>query len=189
MIITKEWAMPNKDTFKIKPIKEFIERQIFRDAVIVEPFVGNSQFGNITNDINPDKFAQYHMDALAFLNILPDNSADIILYDPPYSLHQAIEIYQSYGADKLAISVGNMKYWRECKDRISKIVKPDGKCICFGWNTNGLGIKRGFRMDEILIVSHGGSRNDTLVTLETRISSGDVDYSLNDKVSRGRRLF
>ena len=28
MIISRQWAMPNKNTFQIKPIKELIERYI-----------------------------------------------------------------------------------------------------------------------------------------------------------------
>ena len=41
--------------------------------------------------------------------------------------------------------------------------------LSFGWNTNGVGINRGFEMQEILIVAHGGSKNDTLCTAEIKI--------------------
>ena len=47
-----------------------------------------------------------------------------------------------------------------------RILKTNGRVICCGWNTNGIGKTRGFEMTNILIVSHGGSKNDTLVTLE-----------------------
>lgn len=49
---------------------------------------------------------------------------------------------------------------------IARILKPNGRVICCGWNTNGLGKNRNFEMTSILIVSHGGSKNDILVTLE-----------------------
>ena len=189
MKIKKAWAMPNGDTFKIKPIKEFIETHIFQNAIIVEPFAGNSIYGNVTNDINPDKPSIYHMDALEFLNMLPENSADFVLYDPPYSLHQAVEIYNSFGAELFDSHVGNMQYWSRCKDRIAKIVKPNGKCLCFGWNTNGIGSKRCFEMNEILIVSHGGSRNDTLCTLETKIADGKINQISQEMIRHNKRLF
>ena len=61
-----------------------------------------------------------------------------------------------------------MKYWGDCKTEIARIVKHGGKVICFGWTTMGIGINRGFEMQRILIVPHGGSKNDTLVTVEKR---------------------
>ena len=169
MIIRKEWAMPNKNTFLIKPIKNLLNKYWGNASVIIDPFANNSKIGTITNDLNPEYDTTYHLDALDFLGIQPDNSADLILFDPPYSLTQAIECYNSYGKEKLKYSVANMKYWKLCKDECARILKIGGKIISFGWNTNGLGKQRGFEPVEILIVSHGGSKNDTLCTVETKI--------------------
>lgn len=109
------------------------------------------------------------MDALAFLESIDTESADLVLYDPPYSITQASQLYHEYGKDKLETNVSNMKYWKLCKDNIARILKPHGRVICCGWNTNGLGKGRGFEMTKILDVVHGGSKNDTLVTLECKI--------------------
>ena len=168
MEIRREWAMPNKNTFTIKPIKALVEKHI-RDAhVIVDPFANNCKYGTITNDLNPEYDTTHHLDALEFLKRQADNSADVILYDPPYSITQAAQCYSSYGKDKLEVNVANMKYWKLCKDHMARVLKPNGKCLCFGWNTNGLGINRGFEMTEILIVAHGGSKNDTICTVERK---------------------
>ena len=61
-----------------------------------------------------------------------------------------------------------MNYWSECKNEISRILKVGGKAICFGWQFMGIGINRGFEMTRILMVPHGGSRNDTLCTVEIK---------------------
>ena len=61
-----------------------------------------------------------------------------------------------------------MTFWSKTKDEIARITKPRGKVICFGWNSMGLGIKRGFKMNRILLVPHGGSRNDTICTVEIK---------------------
>lgn len=106
------------------------------------------------------------MDALKFLQSIETESADLVLYDPPYSISQASELYKSYGREKLEVNVANMKYWALCKDNVARILKVGGRVICCGWNTNGLGKNRGFEMTNVLIVAHGGSKNDTLVTLE-----------------------
>lgn len=168
MVINKTWAMPNSRTFTIKPIKELIEKHLFEGAVVVDPFANNSKYGTITNDLNGDYDTTYHLDALEFLRIIPEESADIVLYDPPYSITQAAECYKSYGKEKLTVSVANMQYWKMCKDECARILKLGGKIISFGWNTNGCGKGRGFETIEILIVSHGGSKNDTLCTVERK---------------------
>lgn len=170
MIFNKVWAMPNSKTFTIKPIKEFVEKHIAGAKMIIDPFANSCKYGTITNDLNPEFDTTYHMDALAFLKQCESESADVVLYDPPYSITQAAEMYKSYGKDKLEINVANMGYWAACKDEIKRILKSGGKVLCFGWNTNGLGINRGFEMKEILIVNHGGSKNDTLCTMEIKNS-------------------
>lgn len=167
--IQKAWAMPNSKTFTIKPIKQFVEDEVNKGGVIVDPFANECKYGTIRNDLNPEFDTDYHMDALQFLQSLDDESADLVLYDPPYSISQASEMYKSYGKEKLEINVANMKYWAECKNNVARILKPNGRVICCGWNTNGLGKGRGFEMTSILIVSHGGSKNDTLVTLEYKV--------------------
>ena len=55
------------------------------------------------------------------------------------------------------------------KNEAARIIKPGGKAICFGWNSMGLGKNRGFEIIRILLVPHGGSKNDTIVTVERRL--------------------
>lgn len=161
--------MPNKNTFTIKPIKKLVEDYVRLSKVIVDPFANECTYGTITNDLNPEYPTTYNMDALEFLKTIGDDPADLVLYDPPYSITQAAECYHSYGKDKLEVNVANMKYWALCKDNVARILKPNGVCICCGWNTNGLGKGRSFEMEKVLIVSHGGSKNDTLVTVERKL--------------------
>lgn len=168
MTIEKVWAMPNGNTFTIKPIKLFVERDVQKGGVIVDPFANSCKYGTITNDLNPEFETTYNMDALEFLKLIPSDSVDLVLYDPPYSITQASQLYKEYGKEKLEINVSNMKYWASCKDQIARILKVGGICLSFGWNTNGIGKGRNFEMTDVLIVSHGGSKNDTLCTREVK---------------------
>lgn len=171
MQIVRKWAMPNGNTFSIPPIKDLVENYVLlvpEDGEIVDPFANSSEYGTITNDLNPEFQTDFHMDALSFLKTVGADSADLVLYDPPYSITQAAQLYKSYGKEKLETNVSNMKYWANCKNEIARITKPNGKVISFGWNTNGMGKNRGFEIDEILIVAHGGSKNDTLCVVETK---------------------
>jgi len=171
MIINRIWAMPNSLTFGILPIKSLLLRYIKQGDIVVDPFANNSKYGTITNDLNPDMNTDYHLDGLSFLKLMETNSADTVLYDPPYSITQAAQCYNDYGKDKLSHSVTNMTYWRRCKSEVARILKPNGICIICGWNSNGIGLKRGFEMVEILLVPHGGSKNDTIVTVERKIQT------------------
>lgn len=167
----RTWAMPSGNTFTIPPIQRLVERAV-RDAgdgaVIVDPFANTAPYGTITNDLNPNMPTTHHMDALQFLRTCLTEEADLVLYDPPYSHTQAKRLYDSYGADKLDVHPTNMAYWARCKDEIARILKPGGVVLCFGWNTNGVGKCRGMRMTDVLIVHHGGSKNDTLCTREVK---------------------
>ena len=177
MIITREWSMPNSRTFKIKPIKNIIERyqeELVSNSLVLDPFsnqnivIDRERLNLITNDINPQYDTDYSLDALDFLKMFSDESVDLVLYDPPYSPRQVSEVYK-----KLDMSV-NMQttqasYWGNQKKEISRIVKKGGYVLTFGWNSGGIGKTKGFEIVEILIVAHGGWHNDTIVTVEKKI--------------------
>lgn len=99
-----------------------------------------------------------------------DESVDGVLYDPPYSPRQVRECYDGIGID--IPFDGRTNFWSDTKDEIARITKNGGKVICFGWNSMGCGLSRGFKMDRVLIVPHGGMRNDTICTVETKQVDG-----------------
>lgn len=155
--IQRIWAMPNKWTFTIKPIKEFLLKET--KGWSCDPFSGRNSIANVQNDLVEK--AHHNKDALDFLKERGTAEFDTVLYDPPYSITQA----RSYGHKRFA----SMKYWKECKDEVARITKVGGKVICFGWTSMGMGKGRGFEMKRILLVPHGGSKNDTIVTVEVKL--------------------
>lgn len=165
MKIERIWAMPNKWTFTIKPIAQLLKDEM-NDGVWIDPFAGENSPAAITNDLNPDRPTAYHMDALEFLKMFPDNSIDGVLYDPPYSPRQVRECYD--GIDGDIKWDGRTTFWSETKNEVARVLKHGGKAICFGWNSMGLGINRGFEMARVLMVPHGGTRNDTICTVEVK---------------------
>jgi len=170
IIIERKWCMPSRHTFTIKPIKELLEEELTK-GIWLDPFAGENSPVPIKyrNDLNPDIKAKYHMDAIEFLKQFEDGSVDGILHDPPYSFRQATECYKKFGRENLGNGgITNMKYWKLVKDEAARVIKPEGKAICFGWNSMGLGKNRGFKMKRVLLVPHGGSQNDTLVTVEVK---------------------
>lgn len=170
-IIDRVWAMPNKWTFTILPIKKLLKEVNDDYSNWVDPFAGMNSPCGISNDIRSEMPSTHHMCALEFLKSLPSNTFDGVLYDPPYSISQAKECYEGAGMKNLS---GSMQWWAEIKDNIARITKPNGTVICFGWSSNGIGKSRGFEMKKVLLVPHGGSKNDTIVTVETKKECGEL---------------
>jgi len=146
MKITRKWAMPNKRTFGIKPIKELLNNYIYFWDVVIDPFP-----------------FEYKEDATEYLKKLPDNHSPIAVFDPPYSTRQLKECYKGKGEYDTKSST-----WSNWKNLLAKKIESGGICISFGWNTNGLGINRGFKIVEILLVAHGGIHNDTICVVEKK---------------------
>lgn len=165
--IERIWAMPNKWTFSIKPIKELLEEELNPLDLWIDPFSGMYSPARIKNDLNPEMNAEYHLDAIDFVKLQKDTSVDGVLFDPPYSVRQVAECYKGIGR-KVVQEDTQMTFYSSIKDEIARVLKPGGKVICCGWTTNGLGKNRGFEMTRILIVPHGGHKNDTLVTVEVK---------------------
>ena len=60
-------------------------------------------------------------------------------------------------------------FFSDLKNEISRITKPGGYVLSFGWNTVGMGKTRGFKIEEILLVCHGGIHNDTICVKEVKL--------------------
>ncbi len=146
MKINRIWAMPNKETFKIKPIKELLNKYISDWKIVVDPFP-----------------FEYNKDATEYLNELTDNFNVIAVFDPPYSPRQLKECYKGKGEYDTKSST-----WSNWKDLLAKKIKVGGIVISFGWNSGGLGKNRGFEIVEILLVPHGGNHNDTICIVEKK---------------------
>ena len=73
-------------------------------------------------------------------------------------------LFRSYPTDwNLDASFGKVK------DILSSKIKGGGLAISFGWSSGGFGKNRGFEIEEILLVPHGGHHYDTIVVVERKI--------------------
>lgn len=161
--IERKWAMPNKNTFDIKPIKELILQEK-TEGLWIDPFANKNKIADITNDLNEKFDTTYHLDALEFLKQFDDCSVDGVLFDPPYSPYQIKTVYESVG---LKCPKESASFWSKIKKEIIRILKPNGKCISFCWNSGGVGSDC-MKKTHILLVAHGGWHNDTIVTVEKK---------------------
>jgi hypothetical protein len=165
--IRRVWAMPSPETFGIKPIAALLDRWLRPEWIVIDPFARNSTRGTIRNDLNPKTAAQHHLDAREFIRSL-DVMADAALLDPPYSPRQIMESYQGIGLALDQRATQHAGLIAQVKDGLAEKIKRGGIVITCGWNSMGMGKGRGFKLLEILLVAHGGSHNDTIVTVERK---------------------
>lgn len=168
MLIDRIWAMPNKNTFDILPIKKLLVEEVnLLDGIWIDPFANKNKLATVTNDINPKYGTDYCMDALVFLQQFKPATVFGVLYDPPYSPRQVSEHYKAAGR-VVNMETTQASFWARQKQLIGKIVKRGGKVISFGWNSGGIGQKYGFEIKRILLVPHGSNHNDTICTVEIK---------------------
>lgn len=191
------WAMPNKRTFKIKPIEEWMVRCMIDEIGMAEdfvhsygwlyntghpywidPFAGDCTYATRcklggpfhwreTNDLNPKNGAQFCLPAITYLRGKESASVDGVFFDPPYSPRQIKECYGGIGREVTQQDTQS-KFWGDCKKEIARVVKPGGYVFSFGWNSGGIGLGLGFEIKSILLVAHGGWHNDTICVLQQK---------------------
>lgn len=163
--------MPNKYTFSIKPIGEFVKRYLAKAHISADPFTGSNKWADYTNDLNPQSAATHHMDAEDFLKDLKVNTieCDLVLFDPPYSPRQISECYKSFGKECGMKETQNSVLYKRVRDAIDPILAPGGIVLSFGWNSAGMGVTRGYELLEVLMVCHGAAHNDTICLAERKL--------------------
>jgi hypothetical protein len=176
--------MPSPNTFSIEPIKMLAERWLEGRTKSADPFARNSGLCLHTNDLDPTTLATDHMGAVEYLDMLLDSlgadSLDAVILDPPYSPRQVQECYGGIGKTVTMKDTQTGRLYKECKLRITKLLRVGGVCITCGWQSAGVGKKNGFEIREILLVPCGGAHNDYIVTVDEKMSLPDTLFERCD---------
>jgi len=185
-VFSRHWSMPNSDTFSVPIIGQFVQRYLQRSEVSVDPFARNKRWATHTNDINPATQAEHHMEARAFLAMLVERGvrADLLIFDPPYSPRQISECYAASGLKAGMADTQNAKLVKDCRDLMRQIATHEAVCLSFGWNSTGMG--KGWRLDELMLVTHGGCHNDTICMAERRLPEDADLFTANSSMSGHR---
>ena|SRR3990167_5048059 len=163
MKLERHWAMPSLWTFQIPQVRLILMEEMA--GVWADPFSGKYSPAQIRNDCNENEVAEFHLDGLAFLRQLEASSIDGVLFDPPYSVEQALRFYKP----KHGGTAGRAEYWARCKDEIARVIRIGGKAISFGWDSTGIGKTRGFAIQRVVILCHGACHNDTIITIDIKL--------------------
>lgn len=120
--------MPSPWTFTIQPIAKLIARYVGDGIGWVDPFAGENSPAELTNDLNPERPAKFHMHAKDFALSL-DGKYKGVLFDPPYSLRQTKECYEGIG---YGMSMEDTQSFpNNVKKIIANKIDHGGIAICF----------------------------------------------------------
>lgn len=158
--------MPNKHTFDIKPIGEFVRGYLSQSRVSIDPFSSNKKLCTYNNDLAFDG-----IDAEEFCKLIHDQKivVDLALFDPPYSPRQMSECYKSVGLEVGMKQTQNGALYSRVRNALLPCLSSDSIVLSFGWNSGGMGEKHGFEIIEIMLCCHGGGHNDTICLAERRV--------------------
>lgn len=172
MKIQRVWAMPSKDTFDCIPIKEFVQIYLEQSRISVDPFARDQCLFTFDNDLNPETEARSHLDALDFLAFLDGKEvqANLGILDPPYSLTQIKKSYKGFG--RILSPRECQRFYGDVRDAMDRLIVRNGVVLSFGWNSIGMGKKRGYEIEEVLLVCHGRAHNDTICVADRKKRGG-----------------
>ncbi|MGM0409267.1 MAG: adenine-specific DNA methylase [Bacillota bacterium] len=170
MDMNRKFCMPNKNTFSMKPLNKLFwkYKKNENSSKVIDPFARKCKLADITNDLDPAMNTDYNLEAYDFLKKFKSESVDMILFDPPFTPRQVSESYKKLGRTVNSEDT-QYTYWRKLKDEITRILTTGGIVINCGYNSNGIGLKNGFKKEEILLLAHGVNHNDTIITVERKI--------------------
>ena len=63
----------------------------------------------------------------------------------------------------------NAAMYKRVRDAAEPMIKPRGIVLSFGWHSNGMGKGRGYEIEEIMLVAHGGGHSDTICLAERKL--------------------
>jgi hypothetical protein len=172
------WDMPNCETFNVPCIAQFVKWYLSKSKVSIDPFSRNKRWATYTNDLDPNTAAESHLDAEEFLIGLRGHVvADLVLLDPPYSPRQISECYKNIGKEVGIADTQSSVLYSRVRSAIYPLICEGGVVLSFGWNSVGMG--KGWEIEQILMVCHGGAHNDTICIAERKLTS-DNELPLNN---------
>ncbi len=153
------FEMPRKWTFQMPKLRKWIEERLEGD--VLNLFGGVVRLPNsVHNELNPDLVADSRLDACDLaLWLDQENRYDTVVFDPPYSAHQAVV---SYGHRK-------QQQVNHARDVVEYVLRPGGRVISLGFNSTGMSNSRGFSKESLALVNCGGSHNDYILLSERRM--------------------
>jgi hypothetical protein len=138
--------------------------------VLVDPFARNCTLAHPhTNDIDENTTARHHLDALEYLQGVPSNFADLVIFDPPFSPSQE----KKYKGNRNVYATPG--YIPALMSEIKRILKPGGYLLKFGYNFS----RHWEQLQPVKgwVANPGGNRNAVLISLWRTYPGSLLDWT------------
>jgi hypothetical protein len=153
-------ARGHRWTFRDPAPKEVAERYL--EGETLNPFAGEVELDHTgqvhRNDIDPDRNAEYHMDAVEFVRRYEPSSIGSIVHDPPWSEHQAESTYSQN-------ELGNIQ---ELVEEYHRVLVDGGRVIHLGYTTTCMPGRLEYDREAVHVVQPFGRRNAYLITVDRK---------------------
>lgn len=151
-------APPDKWTFSPDSVRKYVEGHL--QGRVLNLFAGETKLRHdkevVRVDIDDARDADYHFDAMNVDEHFEDNAFGTVILDPPYNVRKSREKYNQELKLKFTI----------IRDKVTPLVKPGGKVLSFGYDSTGMSKSRGFEKEEIALLNHKGTHDDTICVVE-----------------------
>lgn len=150
MVIFEHIHCPlNRYTFQIRPVREWVEKHC--EGRVLNLFAGKTilQVNEVRNDKDMEMPADYHLDALEFLNSWKEQKFNTILLDPPYAYLKSMELYKGVACSP----------FRQLKDATVNCLEPGGIVITFDYHSIVMGRVRVITFAVALLTAKTGNRS------------------------------
>lgn len=169
---------PKRYTFEMPKLKKWVESQC--RGKVLNLFAGKVTLcvNEVRNDVDQKMPADYHLPADKFCKMAIEKNMkfDTIILDPPYNLRKSREKYNGRYFGSFTI----------IKRMVPELLNPNGRVITLGYDTTGIGKKRGFDKIAVCVVCHKGDHDDTLCLVERKNPQLDL---LTVRINRSENSF
>lgn len=158
-------AAINRWTFQTKKVRDVVLH--YSEGRVLNAFAGKTRLSDykrgieeVRNDLNPERDADYHLDAADLGDVFDEGSFDVVVLDPPFDQTQSDEHYDGLHARDLgAVRKG-----------VAPLVKPGGRMIQFGWSLWGVAdyLPLWSREDKLLFRRAIPERRPILMTVDVK---------------------
>ena len=71
--------------------------------------------------------------------------------------------------------------WTKELDALNALMEMDGVVLSFGWNSRGMGMKRGYRRERIRLICHGPGHSDTICVVDRKVREQLTLFDFSDE--------
>jgi len=115
----------------------------------------------VRNDLHPDRPAlDTTHDVTEIAAHFEPQSFDTVLFDPPFDEKQAADKYDGLHAKDVHAAL----------TQFSRLVKPGGKVVTFGWSSWGMSSHNAFERARTVLLQRGPILRDVIVSVDVRTS-------------------